>query len=96
MKKLILLTTVSIAIFLSGCSSAQNTQNAQPNIVWKSQPKGDFVIDDRNPADVCKGIQTEQNLNNCTLVTSMSSNTDKECVDGKSVAGCFACKFSCQ
>jgi hypothetical protein len=92
MKKLILLTVILSVIVVSGCGS---TQVSQSNIVWKSQPKGDFAIDDRNPADVCKQIQTEQNLNNCTLVTSMSANTDSECVDGKSVAGCFACKFSC-
>jgi len=73
----------------------QDAPVAQPNIVWKSQPKGDFAYDDRNPADVCKQIQTEQKMDNCTLIDSISSNSDKECVDGKSVAGCFACKFSC-
>ncbi len=64
-------------------------------MIWKSEVQGDYVHDDRDPNSVCKKIQTEQRLNNCTIIISKRSNDESECVDGMSVAGCFACKFEC-
>lgn len=65
------------------------------HIFWKSDSQGDEVLDERDPANVCKELQTEQNLNNCNIIISKKSENREECVDGMSVAGCFACKFDC-
>ena len=64
-------------------------------IFWKSVVQGDEVLDERDPASVCKKLQTEQGLENCKIIVSKKSENASECVDGKSIAGCFACKFDC-
>ncbi len=79
---------------------AQPTTNqpapaASHMMIWKSEAQGDYVHDDRDPNGVCKKIQSDQELNDCRIVISKRSNDKSECVDGMSVAGCFACKFEC-
>ncbi len=74
---------------------APTTPNKGGGILWKSEAQGDFVYDDRDPNSVCKKIQSEQGLNNCSIIISKKSENKTECADGMSVAGCFACKFEC-
>lgn len=77
-------------VFLVGCTSS-------PRIVWVSESAGDEAPDTREPSAVCMHIQTEKTeLQTCTLLESKYSNEQKECVDGMSIAGCFACKFECR
>ena len=103
MKKISLGLFVTVTSILLGCNNSQLQthpiipQPTQTNdqIFWKSQPQGDFIRDDRDPAVVCKNLQTEQNLNSCDLLLSKKSINAEECADGMSVAGCFACQFAC-
>ena len=77
-------------VFLVGCTSS-------PRIVWVSEPAGDEAPDTREPSAVCMQLQTEKSeLKTCALLESKSSDDEKECVDGMSNAGCFACKFECR
>ena len=106
MKKVLTICSVFLGtVFLIGCSQ-QPLSQTQPvatepapitpgNILWKSEALGDFVRDDRDPNSVCKIIQSEQGLNNCSIIISRKSQDKSECADGMSVAGCFACKFEC-
>ncbi|MDO8468727.1 MAG: APC family permease [Candidatus Peribacter sp.] len=66
------------------------------HIVRMSVPQGDFAVDTRDPFTVCLGLAQEKDaLKNCTLRAAKASQDDAECVDGMSVAGCFACEFGC-
>jgi hypothetical protein len=77
-------------MFLLGCSTSSK-------ILWKSQPQGDFIPDTRQPSDACKAIQQKDSaLRTCTLITAKASHDEKECIEGMSPAGCFACKFDCR
>lgn len=69
--------------------------NRQMKLLWKSSPKGDLIADKRSPQEVCSSIQKNQKLEKCTIIQAKTSNSKNECVDGKSVAGCYACLFSC-
>jgi hypothetical protein len=64
--------------------------------IWKSEAQGDLISDQRDPKDVCQNLQKRENLANCQLLISKTSNDPVECAGGSSVAGCFACKFLCQ
>lgn len=86
--------------FLSGCSQNNVKQDVgivqkNENIVWHSEPQGDFVTDTRDPFEVCRSLQSKNNLKSCRLLTAKGSQDKKECADGMSVAGCFACEFDC-
>ncbi|MDO8667596.1 MAG: hypothetical protein Q7K35_00670 [bacterium] len=97
MKKALALSSLLFGlVFLAGCQQPTTNDN-QPKlkIIWKSQAKGDYVADNRDPESVCKIVQTDNNMNNCNLLLSKSSADKTECADGMSVAGCFACKFEC-
>lgn len=74
-----------------------------PLIIKKSVPMGDYVIDNRTAEDVCGSmlIQIEQDNfeRNCNITSQeiVQNYTEygEKCVDGASVAGCFACEFEC-
>ncbi|MDD4318926.1 MAG: hypothetical protein PHW10_01205 [Candidatus Peribacteraceae bacterium] len=85
--KFFLLALASVSL-LTACSSSR--------IVLRSVPQGDFVADTRDPAEVCEQVRLKEGgLQNCANLTAKASRDEKECVDGMSVAGCFACAFRC-
>lgn len=106
MKKIIILSAFLLIFVLSGCANRlSNDSVKKPNvepaeesgiIFWRSIAQGDFVRDDRDPKNVCEKIQAEQGLSDCQIIISKKSRSKDECVDGMSVAGCFACEFSCR
>jgi hypothetical protein len=63
--------------------------------VWKSSPLGDFAQDTRDPQQVCIQLQNENSLGECRLVEFKQSVNETECANGKSIAGCIACRFNC-
>lgn len=70
--------------------------SSDTHIVRMSVPQGDFVADTRDPFEVCLELaQQKIALKNCTLRAAKASQDEAECVDGMSVAGCFACEFGC-
>lgn len=101
---------VIIVVILQTMKKNQNeTKNADGAILVKrSVAQGDYVVDTRKPEDACatllKEVQKAHPGKICRLIESTSvggagDSTDhitQECVDGASVAGCFACKFECK
>lgn len=81
----------AIALLLSACASTGRT-------VMHSQPMGDFAADTRDPQEVCAAMQQEDgsDVRDCELTSATASQDEVVCVDGKSVAGCFACTFVCK
>ncbi|MDD5041390.1 MAG: APC family permease [Candidatus Peribacteraceae bacterium] len=64
--------------------------------VRMSVPQGDLVLDMRDPREVCLDLQQERaGMHRCTLEAAKASQMEEECTDGMSIAGCFACEFTC-
>lgn len=66
-----------------------------PRTVRVSTPQGDLAVDTRDPTEVCVQLQYERKMQDCTLKEAKASTSEKECVDGMSIAGCFACTLTC-
>ncbi len=97
MKKTILFLLLLISFILAGCAQqnpADNRVNSD-KIVWKSVALGDEEPDKSDAKSVCEQIQTENNMDNCSLLLFGKSINEADCVDGMSVAGCVFCKFDC-
>ncbi|MFH0851902.1 MAG: hypothetical protein V1876_04105, partial [Candidatus Peregrinibacteria bacterium] len=76
-------------VLLTGCTIG-------PRIVRMSSLQGDFVVDTRDPREVCLALRQEKKkAQHCTLREAKASSKERECVDGMSVAGCFTCTFEC-
>lgn len=73
-------------------------------VIQTSIPKGDLIPDQRTPEEAClpylPNVQAEHEGRVCSLedavnVDPTQVNAMELCVDGMSVAGCFACTFVC-
>lgn len=80
---------------MQAANQALQNEDAEKKIIWKSSIQGDEVKDSRNPNNVCRSLQKSKELENCSLVLAKESRNPNECMDGMSMAGCFACKFEC-
>jgi hypothetical protein len=72
-------------------------------LIRRSVPQGDFVRDTRTPDEACNTILQEVKDSrpslNCELIDGKRIDPPDEfeqCIDGASVAGCFACTFQCK
>jgi hypothetical protein len=103
MKKLLIVELLIIAIFFVIITITFNIREIQPVTVKRSVPQGDFVRDTRSPIEACNStlpdVQASSPKLKCRLIDSkrIDSHLDwVECVDGASVAGCFACTIECK
>ncbi len=98
-----------MATLLMGCESVPSQAPegvlSGNTIVKRSVARGDEIEDMRSPLDVCNSLIGEVQSSNpplsCKLVLykkvdSGSEGWLDECVEGGSVAGCFACTFECK
>ena len=92
---IIIVVVAGVALFLLLRKSATNSV-----IIKRSVPQGDEIQDTRLQIEACNPLTKEVQAANpnlkCSLIESKLPDTLDDCVDGASIAGCFACKFECK
>lgn len=96
----VLVVAAGLGFWLRPTTDSNKTTHAIT--IKRSEIQGDYVRDERTPEEACNPLLSEvksSNPNlNCRLTDSkrIDDYLPDECVDGISVAGCFACTFECE
>jgi len=92
-----------LAVFLFYYGNFIAGSGSLPKVIKRSVGQGDFVRDERSPAEACNSLMEYIRKSNpglqCSLTESKRIDANQnllECVNGASIAGCFACTFECR